>query len=109
MRFPAPPEARALQTELARHGVTLKIVDLEAGGDIDQEVFSWLDFAETMIVFGTMRYGENTGNPACTYKELKFAQCTNKRLILLRVPFNPNPTALYRNVTPTPTPDDPVG
>ena len=38
-----------------------------------------------MLVFGCKRYGQNTGNPACTYNELKFAQCTGKKVILLRM------------------------
>ena len=86
LRFPdSLQEARQLQDDLALRGVTLKIVDVDAGGDVDMEVFTWLDFADTMVVFGTARYGEDTGNPACTYKELKYAQCTNKRIILLRM------------------------
>ena len=38
-----------------------------------------------MLVFGCKRYGQNTGNPACTYNELKFAQCIGKKIILLRL------------------------
>ena len=38
-----------------------------------------------MLVFGCKRYGQDTGNPACTYKELQYAQSTGKKIILLRM------------------------
>lgn len=85
MRFPPPPEAVELQKALADVGITLKIVDMKAGGDIDKEVFSWLSHADYFVVFGTKRYGEDTGNPACTYHELKYAQCKRKTLVLIRM------------------------
>jgi len=38
MRFPAPDEAHFLQASLQQLGIRLKIVDVDVGGDIDQEV-----------------------------------------------------------------------
>jgi hypothetical protein len=55
-----------------------------SGGSIDHEVFTWLDHADSMLVFGSESYGQDTNNPACTYNELRFAQNTGKRVILLR-------------------------
>ena len=37
-RFPAPPQAMQLEIELKKLGIRLKIVNIDAGGDIDQEV-----------------------------------------------------------------------
>ena len=40
---------------------------------------------ETFIVFGSASYGQDTGNPACTYYESKFAQvrARNNRIVWL--------------------------
>ena len=56
MRFPVPPEARALAAALQAHGIHLKIVDLRPGADISTEVFAWIEFAHTFLVFGTANY-----------------------------------------------------
>merc|ERR1711871_289961 len=85
MRFPAPPEARQLAAALQERGISLKIIDMEAGGDIDKEVFSWIRYADTFMAFGCDRYGEDTGNSACTYHELKYAQGMKKRILLLKL------------------------
>lgn len=91
MRFPVPAEARILQAAIAAAGYYLKIVDMKAGQDIDQEVYEWIKHADTFMVFGTRHYGEDTGNSACTYKEAKFAQAKGKRVILLRmIPWSEN-------------------
>ena len=84
MRFPPPPEALVLAKALEAKGVLLKIVDVMAGGDIDHEVFQWIEYADSFLVFGCKRYGEDTGNAASSFHELKFAQGLNKRVILLR-------------------------
>ena len=42
-RFPAPPQAKKLETELSKLGIRLKIVDIDAGGDIDQEASKAFD------------------------------------------------------------------
>eukprot|EP01043_Picozoa_sp_COSAG02_P000852 COSAG02_NODE_17_length_55377_cov_106.402258_32_plen_634_part_00 len=85
MRFPVPPEARMLFAALQAVGVYLKIVDMAAGQDIDKEVYQWIEHCETFFVFGTKNYGEDTGNSACTYNEVKFAQAKRKTIILLRM------------------------
>ena len=85
MRFPVPDEARVLCAALRAAGVHLKIVDMKAGQDIDREVYSWIEHCDTFFVFGSKSYGEDTGNSACTYNEVKFAQAKQKRIILLRM------------------------
>ena len=73
---------------LAERGVSLEIIDMMGGGDIDREVFSGIEQCSTFIVFGSARYGEDTGNSACTYYEYKHAFAKKKRIILLRmIPF----------------------
>ena len=37
----------------------------------DEEVYQWIEHCNTFFVFGTHHYGEDTGNSACTYKEVK--------------------------------------
>lgn len=85
MRFPVPEEARVLFAALEAAGVYLKIVDMKAGQDIDKEVYESIEHCDTFFVLGTKTYGEDTGNSACTYNELKFAQGKHKRIILLRM------------------------
>eukprot|EP01043_Picozoa_sp_COSAG02_P012462 COSAG02_NODE_481_length_21461_cov_43.885597_1_plen_512_part_10 len=86
MRFPVPEEARQLfQALRAAAGVHLKIVDMKAGQDIDKEVYEWIEHCSAFLVMGTKNYGENTGNSACTYNEVKFAQAKKKNIILLRM------------------------
>eukprot|EP01051_Picozoa_sp_SAG22_P016549 SAG22_NODE_2357_length_2669_cov_2.804280_1_plen_715_part_00 len=88
MRFPPPPEALRLKEALYRHGVELVIVDMTAGGDIDTSVFESIERADTFLIFGTSHYGEDTGNPASTFFESKYALDRNKRIILIRmIPF----------------------
>jgi hypothetical protein len=85
MRFPVPPEARALAEALLAHGIYLKIVDLRPGADISTEVFAWIEFAHAFLAFGTSNYGEDTGNPASSCAECKYAQNLGKMTILLRM------------------------
>eukprot|EP01047_Picozoa_sp_COSAG01_P087317 COSAG01_NODE_20040_length_974_cov_1.698286_2_plen_245_part_01 len=86
MRFPVPAEARQLQAVLAtQYGVTLFILDVESGQDISDQVFEKIEQADTFLVFGTRHYGENTGNPASTYREAKFAQSAGKRILLIQM------------------------
>ena len=51
----------------------------------DEEVYQWIEHCNTFFVFGTHHYGEDTGNSACTYKEVKFAQGNGKHIVLLRM------------------------
>ena len=85
MRFPVPVEARMLFAALRAAGVYLKIVDMKAGQDIDKEVYEWIEHCHAFLVFGTRTYGEDTGNSACTYNEVKFAQAKKKNIVLLRM------------------------
>ena len=85
MRFPVPVEARMLFAALQAAGVYLKIVDMRAGQDIDKEVYEWIEHCHAFLAFGTKNYGEDTGNSACTYNEVKFAQAKKKSIILLRM------------------------
>eukprot|EP01043_Picozoa_sp_COSAG02_P012976 COSAG02_NODE_512_length_20850_cov_4.993302_10_plen_651_part_00 len=85
MRFPVPDEARMLFAALQAAGVYLKIVDMKAGQDIDKEVYEWIEHCHAFLAFGTKNYGEDTGNSACTYNEVKFAQAKKKNIVLLRM------------------------
>ncbi len=83
------PMAEALRGVLAGHGLTAVIINMAAGGDIDTQVFEWIEHCDTFVVFGSPRYGEDTGNQACTYYEYKHAFAKKKRIILLRmIPFD---------------------
>ena len=84
-----PLEAEKLRGLLEARGVSLEIINMKAGGDIEAAVISGIEHCDTFIVFGSMKYGENTGNQACTYYESKFAQDRKKRIILIRmIPFD---------------------
>ena len=83
------PMAEALRSELAKHGITAIIINMAVGGDIDTQVFQWIEHCETFVVFGSAHFGEDTGNQACTYYEYKHAFAKKKRIILLRmIPFD---------------------
>ena len=83
------PMAQELQAALAARSAPLKIIDMAAGGDIDSEVFRWIEKMDAFIVFGSAKYGEDTGNQACTYYEYKHAFALKKRIILIRmIPFD---------------------
>eukprot|EP01043_Picozoa_sp_COSAG02_P066330 COSAG02_NODE_10288_length_1977_cov_1.615016_2_plen_297_part_00 len=91
MRFDGivPEAAKLLQRALAERGVSLEIIDMMGGGDIDREVFSGIEQCSTFIVFGSERYGEDTGNSACTHYEYKHAVHCKKKIILIRmIPFD---------------------
>ena len=52
---------------------------------ISDEIFEKIEQADTFLVFGTRDYGENTGNPASTYYEARFAQNARKRILLIQM------------------------
>eukprot|EP01046_Picozoa_sp_COSAG06_P076423 COSAG06_NODE_24385_length_664_cov_1.192920_1_plen_95_part_10 len=67
------PMAEQLLAALRDRGAQGKIVNMAAGGDIDTEVFHGIECCGTFLVFGSEKYGEDTGNQACTYYEYKHA------------------------------------
>ena len=62
----------------------MTIIRLDGVADITKEVFQGIEEAGAFIAFGTKSYAEDTGNPACSYYELKHAQASNKPIILIR-------------------------
>ena len=83
-----PLEAEKLRAALAPMGVSLEIINMKGGGDIDAAVIAGIEHCDTFVAFGSAKYGEDTGNAACTYYESKFAQDRKKRIILIRmIPF----------------------
>eukprot|EP01047_Picozoa_sp_COSAG01_P077265 COSAG01_NODE_13854_length_1526_cov_5.946741_1_plen_317_part_01 len=83
------PMAKELQGALTQRGAPPKIIDMMAGGDIDAAVQRGIEASDTFVIFGSAKYGENTGNMACTYYESKFAWDRKKRIILIRmIPFD---------------------
>ena len=93
MRFGAEhgvqPMAEQLQGAMAARGVELCIINMMGGGDIDTAVFQTIESCDTFMVFGSARYGEDTGNQACTFYEYKHAFDRKKRIILIRmIPFD---------------------
>jgi hypothetical protein len=83
------PMAEQLRSSLAPHGATLNMVDMVGGGDIDLAVQTGIEQCDTFIVFGSAKYGEDTGNQACTYYESKFAWDRKKHIVLIRmIPFD---------------------
>ena len=58
--------AEALRVALEQRGADGKIINMTAGGDIDTEVFQWIEHCDTFVVFGSRKYGEDTGNQVRT-------------------------------------------
>jgi hypothetical protein len=84
-----PAEAEKLRVALAPLGASLEIINMKGGGDIDAAVIAGIEHCDTFVVFGSAKYGEDTGNSACTYYEYKHAVDRKKRIILLRmIPFD---------------------
>jgi hypothetical protein len=91
--------AQELQRAMSGRKKSLKIIDMLAGGDIDQHVFRSIETCGTFIVFGTAKYGEDTGNQACTYYEYKHAFALKKKIILIRmIPFDAEFEELHARV-----------
>ena len=49
----------------------LHIIDVSAGENIEDKVFMTMEACDALLVFGSRDYGEDTGNPASTYHEIK--------------------------------------
>eukprot|EP01045_Picozoa_sp_COSAG04_P031889 COSAG04_NODE_6066_length_1419_cov_1.087121_2_plen_317_part_01 len=60
------PMAEELQAALKPKGVDAKIINMTAGGNIHEEVFSQIEACSTFVAFGSKHYGEDTGNSAST-------------------------------------------
>eukprot|EP01047_Picozoa_sp_COSAG01_P073465 COSAG01_NODE_11991_length_1820_cov_281.757118_2_plen_470_part_01 len=91
MRFDGvvPAHAEQLRAAMQREGADLEIINMTGGGDIDLAVQEGILAADFFVVFGSAKYGEDTGNAACTYYESKFAQSRGKKIILIRmIPFD---------------------
>ena len=83
------PMAEQLLAALEQRGASGKIVNMAAGGDIDTEVFQSIERCGTFLVFGSAKYGEDTGNQACTSYEYKHAFAKKKKIVLIRmIPFD---------------------
>ncbi|CAJ1443812.1 unnamed protein product, partial [Effrenium voratum] len=66
-------QARALQRALKQHNVELVIVSAHLSESITRVVLQReLSRCDAFLAFGTKDYGEDTGNPASTYKELEW-------------------------------------
>jgi hypothetical protein len=90
MRFDGvvPGHAQELKQGMNALGADINIINMTGGGDIDLAVQKGILEADAFIVFGSKKYGEDTGNAACTYYESKFAQSQKKKIILIRmIPF----------------------
>eukprot|EP01043_Picozoa_sp_COSAG02_P059101 COSAG02_NODE_7468_length_2998_cov_6.109003_1_plen_804_part_10 len=82
------PMAEQLLAALRERGASGMIVNMAAGRDIDTTVFAGIESCGTFLVFGSAKYGEDTGNQACTYYEYKHAFAKKKRIVLVRmIPF----------------------
>eukprot|EP01047_Picozoa_sp_COSAG01_P074174 COSAG01_NODE_12311_length_1762_cov_1.805773_1_plen_315_part_01 len=87
MRFDGvvPAHAQELKHGMNGLGADMNIINMTGGGDIDLAVQQGILEADAFIVFGSAKYGEDTGNAACTYFESKFAQSRGKKIILIRM------------------------
>eukprot|EP01049_Picozoa_sp_SAG25_P013585 SAG25_NODE_2148_length_1894_cov_1.398886_1_plen_493_part_01 len=91
MRFDGvvPAHAQELKQGMNDLDADMNIINMTGGGDIDLAVQQGILEADAFIVFGSAKYGEDTGNAACTYFESKFAQSRGKKIILIRmIPFD---------------------
>lgn len=80
-------EAKVLRGKLASQGVHLHIVSVLPGQSITTTVFETMAKCDAFIAMATKDYGEDTGNPAATFHEVRVwrEQHTPKPLIPLRM------------------------
>ena len=69
-------EAVALKQALEAHGVDLFVAAPKTGENITDVVFKEIELADFFVALATSTYAEDTGNPACTNKELSYWQTT---------------------------------
>jgi len=83
-------EARILRDALLPYGIVLHMVEV-VQGDINLHVFPLMEACHAFLAFGSMEYGEDTGNPASTHHEVAYFEthCKGRTLIPLRmIPFS---------------------
>ena len=89
MRFGGPDSpkecAYKLRSKLEERNIGLVIIDVDIGDSITNAVFDGIEKCDGFVVFGTKSYGEDTGNPAATNKELEFAENIGKKKILIKM------------------------
>merc|ERR1719473_982738 len=64
-------EAKLLRGKLASQGVHLHIVTPLPGESINSAVFDTMARCDAFLAMATMTYGEDTGNPAATFHEVR--------------------------------------
>jgi hypothetical protein len=78
-------EMMYVRASLEARGV--EVLPLEDPGNVDrqQDIFDSIDRCDLFIVFGTRTYGEDTGNPMCSYNEFTFAQAEHKAVAWIKM------------------------
>lgn len=77
--------AKALREKLEENDIGLVIMNVELGENITRAVFEGIDRCEGFVAFGSVNYGEETGNPAATDKEIAYAENNSKKMILINM------------------------
>ena len=95
LRFPSADGGRTepgaldemlfVRTALEAKGV--RVLPKNNPGNTDREAeIAWsIDLCDIFIVFGTQTYGQNTGNPMCTFYEFKMAHAEAKPLVWIKM------------------------
>jgi hypothetical protein len=78
LRFGGPGDAQAEALPLrvaleARGFVVMPALDPLLVMDREKEIFTSIKKCDAFVVFANRHYGEDTGNPMCSFKECKFA------------------------------------
>jgi WD40 repeat protein len=81
----ASEEADALNQALAIGGVPVLLCAEEAGGDVEEEIFSSVAGAPLVIVMGTKKYGQETASNFSTYHQLRFLVKKKKPIFLIKM------------------------
>ena len=81
---PAASNAPRLSRVLSLQDI-IACVGARSTGRMRSAVQDGILAADAFVVFGSAKYGEDTGNAACTYYESKFAQGQKKKIILIRM------------------------
>lgn len=78
-------EGKALQAELARHGIEAFLCDVAPGGDIARTVIYALDNCQLVVILGTVTYGEETASKFSTFNELRHIINEEKPFFLVKM------------------------